>query len=297
MSYCELFSDENGRDPKYTAIVSSLYSEEIRAKNFCCELWETFKDLADDHFIQQFKIDFDARFWEMYLTCTLLERGFAARCPKPGPDVLLIHDGGQIWIEAVAPNSGSVDSSDAVPEFQTGKAQWVPNDQIILRYRSAISEKCKKYQDYLSAGILSPRDAFVIAINGCNVRTSMLDFDPPRITRTVFPIGDEYITIDRDSGDVTNKGFHFKNTVTKSRGSEVPIDIFLDKNYSYISGVLFSNSDCSNRPEINGEDFIYVHNPLADNPVPHEFLRIGREYIADPSGNEYKLRFNDWRNA
>ena len=34
MSHCELFSDENGRDPKYTAIVSSLYPKKLEQRIF-----------------------------------------------------------------------------------------------------------------------------------------------------------------------------------------------------------------------------------------------------------------------
>jgi len=297
MAHTELFTKEEGRDPTYNAIRDSDHPEDVRAKEFCSELWETFECYADSHFIDQFTIDFDARFWEMYLTCTLLERGFPAECPKPGPDVLLRYDDSKIWIEAIAPNSGNEGLPDSVPELRTGIAQQVPNDQVILRYRSAIAEKCRKYQSYVEKGILEPHDAFIIAINGCNVRSSRTDFDPPRIARSVFPIGDEYITIDRESRDVTDTGFHFRNTVAKSSGAEVPIDIFVDEDYSYISGVLFSNSDCCNRPVISGEDFIFVHNPLSKTPVPLKLLNIGREYIAEASGNEYILRFNDWRNA
>ncbi|MCZ6802597.1 MAG: hypothetical protein O7D86_01315 [Proteobacteria bacterium] len=297
MANSELFSEEEARDPKYNAVRDNDPPEDIRAKEFCIELWERFESYADSHFLEQFKIDFDARFWEMYLICTLLERGFPVECPKPGPDILLPNDDSKIWIEAIAPNSGSDESPDSVPEHRIGIAQSVPNDQVILRYRSAIAEKCGKYQNYLDKGILESHDAFIIAINGCNVRSSRTDFDPPQIVRSVFPIGDEYITIDRESGDINDTGFHFRNAVTKASGAEVSIDIFIDEHYTYLSGVLFSNSDCYNRPVINGEDFIFVHNPIAKISVPHELFNIGREYIADPSGNEYILRFNDWRNA
>lgn len=299
MATKNLFIDGiTARDPAYEAIRDSDHSDDKNGKQLCLELWEVFEQFADDHFIDQIQIDFDARFWEMYLTCTLYEREYPVSCPKPGPDILLSYENTNIWIEAIAPSSGNEDSPDSVPELEMGIVQDVPNDQVILRYTAAISEKFNKYKGYIEKGILKDVDPFVVAINGCRVRSARTDFEPPRIVRSVFPIGHEYVTIDTATGSAVDNGFHFRKTIPKTSGTEIPIDIFLDERYSYISGVMFSVSDCCNRPKKNGDDFIFVHNPLANNPIQHELLRIGREYIAEPTeGDKYILRFNDWKNV
>lgn len=239
-------------DPVYKAIRDSENPCDKKGKQFCIDLWEIFEQFSDDHFVSQIQKDFHARFWEMYLTCTLIEKGYQVTCPKPGPDILLSCNQSSMWIEAIAPTSGDIELKDSVPEITMGSVQNVPNDQVILRYRSAIAVKSEKYKEYVKKGIVNESDQFVIAINGCRVNNSRTDYDPPRIVRAVFPIGDEYITIDKFTGKSLDSGFLFKKSISKSSGSKIPIDIFLDKSHSFLSGVIFSLSDCCNRPEKNG---------------------------------------------
>jgi len=290
----KLFTGGKGCDPAYNGIAENDHIEAIKGKKFCLELWKCFEQYADEHFVNEIKIDFHARFWEMYLTCTFWESGLPVFCPKPGPDLLLSYDQLSIWVEAIAPNNGSDSSEDQVPMYKSGNAQKVPNEKIILRYRSAIEEKSKKYHGYINNNIIAKGDSYIIAVNGCKVRSARVELDPPRIVRSVFPIGDKHITIDKHTGNTIDTGFCFKKLISKASGAQVPTDIFLDKKYSHISGILFSVSDCCNRPDINGHDFVFIHNPTAENPVPYGFLKIGREYIAELIADEYKLRFYDW---
>lgn len=290
----KLFTNGKGIDPAYNGIVENDHPEAIKAKKFCLELWKCFEKYADEHFVAQIKIDFYARFWEMYLTCALQENGFLVSCPKPGPDLLLSYEKLNIWVEAIAPGNGSESSEDKVPKLKAKIAQEVPTEQIILRYRSAIAEKSKKYRGYIEKNIIAKGDPFIIAVNGCKVRSARTELNPPRIVRSVFPIGDKCITVDKYSGNPIDTGFCFKKSISKASGAQVSTDIFLDEKYSYISGILFSVSDCCNRPDVKGDDFILIHNPTAENPVPQGLLGIGCEYVAELSVDEYKLRFYDW---
>ena len=72
-----------------------------RAKHHCEYLWIFFKHYADPDFRTELRNEFDARYWEMYLTVSLILAGFSVTCPKPGPDVGIIYKGKRIWFEAV----------------------------------------------------------------------------------------------------------------------------------------------------------------------------------------------------
>ncbi|HUS54634.1 MAG TPA: hypothetical protein VMY41_11595, partial [Thermohalobaculum sp.] len=68
-------------------------------------LWESFYPFADKDFVSEFARQPDARFWEMYLTTSLLANGKNVRPraerPKAGPDILVEESGTRVWIEAV----------------------------------------------------------------------------------------------------------------------------------------------------------------------------------------------------
>jgi len=71
----ELFIDEIANaDELY-----QFYRDETRVaryKSYMQNLWEAYCPYADRDFRQQFAQDFNARFWEMYLTCKLLSMSF-----------------------------------------------------------------------------------------------------------------------------------------------------------------------------------------------------------------------------
>jgi hypothetical protein len=198
----------------------------------------------------------------------------------------------KIWIEAIAPGNGSGD--DEVPEIITGITQQIPEDQIILRLTSAISEKHKKYKKYLENGLIAPDEPYIIAINGCQIWSSKAEDDPPRIVRAVFPIGQQYV----DFGQKAGSGFEFRSKVYNAKGADIPTDIFLDPAFEGVSAILFSNSDCCNRSEHSGDEFILVHNLMAKNKLKEGLLQWGREYIAEIiDESNCRLRWNNYKNA
>lgn len=275
-------------DPAYRNIRDGNHRMEIFGRELTEFLWLKFEPLSDLHFVEQLAIDFDARFWEMDLTVGLIEQGHDVSCPKPGPDVCVGSVDGNLWFEAIAPQPGK--GADKVPEIVPGIAQDVPDEQIVLRYTSAIEEKFRKYNEYVEKGIISKTEPYVIAINGCQLPSARADFDPPRIIRSVFPIGGQFVTFDRKTGGVVDSGFNFKAAVKKAKGADVSIDYFLQPKYAGISAILFSCSDCCNRVT-DGNDWIVIHNPLATNPLPPKLVSCHREYVANKIDQEtYELQ-------
>lgn len=281
-------------DPIYNYICAGSEQMAKDAKMLTETLWKRYQPYADRNFKEQIRREFDARFWEMYLGCTLMDKGYEIvrkASKNAGPDIKVKYRGDIIWIEAIAPTSGNKNSSDRVPDSvitNPPTAQEVPDEQIILRYRAAIKEKHNTYFRYSKSGIISDGDFYIIAINGCRIPFSETDFGPPRILRSVLPFGFPQVTYDKVSMQIISQGFQYRATVTKASGSTVQTDIFLDLHYKHISAVLFSNASVFALTNSMGDDFITVHNPLA-HPLPDDFLNFGQQWEAQLQGNEISV--------
>lgn len=288
----ELFDKEEASSKVYNNVRSADGEMMVTAKKRCLSMWEVFEPFADTHFVKEIKRDFNARFWEMDLTYTLLLLGYDVECPKPGPDVKI---GGNTWIEAICPTGGQEGSPDRVPDIIAGIAQSVRSEPIALRFTSAILEKHRKYLGYIKDGIISSTESYIIALNANQIPSARIDFSMPRIVRAVLPIGSECITFDRESAEVIECGFHHQASISKSNGSEIATDIFLDKKYQGISAILYSCVDLCNRPNELGQDYILIHNPLAKNPVKKGLLGVGREFrVSIESEVDYSIRRIDY---
>ena len=289
------------QDPVYNLIRDERNDQRtIESRVFTDEMWEKYQPYADPNFRQEIQIDFHARFWEMYLTCACLDKSLPVRrrISVQGPDVLIQDEMSNIWIEAIAPSRGAEKNPDRVPDYKfNGTAQNVPNDQIILRYRHAIAEKFdNKYQQYLSDSVIDSSDPYIIAINSCKIfEAGIADTDPPRIIKAVFPIGYQRITITRDTMNIVDSGFQFRPAIERTSGELISTNLFVDKMYECLSGILISHASGIRLIKPLGADFIFIHNPLAKNPAPLGFFKIGREYTAceNPDGS-YTVSCRDW---
>ena len=141
-------------------------------KSYMESLWEIYSPYADRDFRYQVAQDFHARYWEMYLTCKLISMSLnivPKQTGSQGPDILIDQSPRRIFLEAITPSEGASINPDKVEEFKvnTFVAVPVPDIEMILRYAGAISDKYKKYCEYLEQGIISPVDSYVIALNSC----------------------------------------------------------------------------------------------------------------------------------
>jgi hypothetical protein len=102
-------------------------SENARVcRDYCGYLWGRFYPYADEGFVQDFPVHLHQRFWEMYLSVTLLDAGHSIVAPKPGPDFGLILAGQRIWIEAVTATPGDAGKPDSVPRFEPNETGFHP---------------------------------------------------------------------------------------------------------------------------------------------------------------------------
>lgn len=87
---------------------------------------------------------------------------------------------------------------------------------------------------------------------------------------------------------IVDSYYCLRESIEKKSGKTVSTNVFLDLKHADISGVLYSSVDALNRPKVLGNDFIFVHNPLARNPLPLGFFAFGIEYWKDNNELKYK---------
>lgn len=267
----------NPSDEYYRMIRDEKRPDVIRLNSYMEDLWQIYYPYADKDFRLNLSYDFHARFWEMYLTCTLINKSFYV-VPKlkraEGPDILIEDSPRRIFLEAVAPSEGCADNPDKVPKLKSNEATIVPDTEITLRYSGSIADKYKKYHTYLNQSIISPSDSYIIALNSCKIATAVVDkittTDIPRIMKAVLPIGGKQVSVSKLSGPEVNWRYQYRpNLYRKRSGSVVPTDLFLRPEYNGLSGVLYSRSDVANLPNRMGDDLIFIHNPKSiKNEIP-----------------------------
>ncbi len=264
----------------------------VELRKYLESLWQEYAPYADPDFRQNMALDIDSRVWEMYLTCALLKNRLPIK-PKhsaDGPDILIEQGKNRIWIEAITPSSGEEGNPDKVPELSLGVAQRVPDEEITLRYRSAIEDKHNKCRRYLEQGTMQASDAYIVAVNSCKIENAGAELTIPRIVKAVFPVGYPQITLDKNTLKVIGQGYQLRYSIKKAKGPLVSTDIFLNKEYTNLSGVLYSRAGIRNFPEKTGGDFVFVHNPLATNQIPSKFIPCQQEWIAVEKPENWEIK-------
>lgn len=282
-----LFASGDAPERGYCNIRDAKDGPLYSARSHCEYLWTFFQHHADPEFEIELRSNFNARYWEMYLTVTLICAGYSVTCPKPGPDVGIIHRGKRIWFEAVSPGPGKPGTPDYIPPPEPGKAYQVPNEKIVLRYLNSISGKYdEQYANWIAKGIISKDDAFVVALNPRNIPFEHADTEPPRILQAAYTVGPLYAEIDRLTLDVVRTGFHFRDHIKKTPKetaaeeekkdpAKVTTGVFQDGEHNGLSGLLCSRVEVANRRGEFGSDFQLVPNPHARVPLPESFRLKG----------------------
>jgi hypothetical protein len=293
----KIFTDGAASHPAYINLRERVSPEAEVGRIFTEQLWDDYVPYADPNFLTEIRVDFDARFWEMYLTCALLQdrlkHGYSVSCPKPGPDILIEHQGQRIWIETITVTDGAPGKPDSVCPPVLGKVSTVPDEKIVLRYRNAIDEKHRKHQHYLSRGTVSRNDSYIIAVNGFALSYRWADGEIPRILKAVFPLGALQFFLDSETKKLTGSRHQFRPNIFKSSQAGVSTELFINGKCSGISAVMHSYANaCMTRQPLGG-DFLLIHNPFATKPVPQKLIRSVKEYFATPDADGYVLEHHE----
>ncbi|MGU3541020.1 hypothetical protein [Methylobacterium sp. A54F] len=296
---CDLWSvDGDDLDRGYLNLRTASCPEEQDMRLHLDHLWEMYAPYADTTFRQGFARDPNARFWEMYLGCCLLDAGkrlmLAAERPSRGgqPDICVLEDGRRIWIEAIAPEPG--EGEDGVcgptPINRGGRVGRMPTRQAQLRTTGALLKKTQVFERYLRQGVVAPEDVRIVAIGAGGFGIYATERPLPLIVSSVFPLGDAYVTLDRDTGEVVGSGYEPSYEIERSGSAKGPIPrmAFLDPTFTQISAALWSRIGIGNMSSAE-RPLTLVHNPMAAVPMRQRWGCWDREFIAVREGDGWAI--------
>lgn len=263
----DFFQYDDAKDKAYINVRDLDVPQCKNAREFIAELWKIYEPYADQHFLKDARNHFLQRFWEMYLTVTIIQRGYEIkRVSDKGPEFYISLNNKRIWFEAIAPGPG--EGKDHVPEFEPdGIARLVPIEKILLRFTNALAEKRSKLLEAVNKNIIKPGDSYLLAINCRGIPHAAYGNTMPYYIQALLPFGPLAVNFDTKTGDVVNSFYQYREGVSKLNGTNIATTAFLDSKYNCISAVLNSAVDCVNRPDNLGGDFSILHNPIAESCI------------------------------
>lgn len=275
--------------PKYDSyFIASGCCKERREK--FDKLWMKYKPYADRHFLNQIRTNFHQRSWEMYVGNVLLKNKLTIQSQNEGPDFVISE---VAYVECVAPTKGDPAKPDSVPEMFVAttpeeiRVQDVPVDKMILRITQVIKDKAlDQYENWKIKKWFDLKKPFVIAVNTGDL-AHVEDPSMPNVLKALF--GFQFMQINIKTG-ATN--FSHRDKVDKSNNEPVPVNYFINEDFSFVSGVLFSDKSVLNHPENIGEDCLFVNNPFADNPVDESFVKLFKNWTASKENDKISLKKN-----
>ena len=249
--------------------------------------------LADSKFTQELASGSRQKFWaclsEALIAHRLKGATFGQRSNVgQGPDFLVMNGDQKVWIEVVCPEPARVPAEWLSSATTSGVVDF-PHREILLRWTSAIKAKAEVLMGnsnagrdgYLKSGLVGSNDAYVIAVNGCQLRSgpspalhgiSQLPF----AVEAVFPVGPYQVKIDRTSLAAMGGEHQHRPVVPNHNNSLVPATLFIDPNFRCISAIWAV--DLNGGQSIgNAEPMALIHNPLASNPIPPGFLPVDED--------------------
>lgn len=259
-------------------------------KLFIEGLWKQFEPYADSNFEQCFKDpeQMNSKFWEMYLTCSLIRNGQSISSSDSGPDIVVKNFPKDILIEAVCPQKG--ETIDAVQPLKNNEVVEVREEPFILRIQNSIDNKINQYENWLTQGLVEKDLPFIVAISGMNIQ-HFTDYEdlPPWILKAITNIGKYFISFSTKLNQIVKDGYYEERNVEKLNGEVFNKDIFSNPKFNILSGIIYSRVNLLNHNKsYMTEDYLLIKNPNAVNPIHQKFNWISRTIIQNDKGWTYE---------
>jgi hypothetical protein len=206
------------------------------------------KPYLDGNFINEFPIQFHARWWELFLCNYLLERNFALEKNKArrADFCFTLPCGKRVEIEAVT---------------------FMPKQELMLGITSAIKTKHEQFKRYYE----NDRQNNIIRIIAVNTLPDMqlIDFlfgDAllPFLEKVLLPIGNPQYSYDKNDSQNGEWSWGYEPSIRKSNGALVS-KVFMH-DMPIISGVLIYHQKAGD--VFNPETMAFFPNPNASNLAP-----------------------------
>jgi type I restriction enzyme S subunit len=224
------------------AFLDRQYAESPNYKTSLINLWQSHLrlGLVNAHFVSELtsgkkSVAFQ-RAWEMMLARHLDAQGHHLTTSDEGPDFRFAYCGLTIWVEAVSPEPMGVPDHWMEPpkpgEFKVGD---VPHTEVLLRWTAAIRTKWDKLQSYRRKKIVRENDAYVIAINGCQLGAFALQHGVsryPYAVEAVYALGPVTVPIDRTTGKFGQPFVSTRPAIQTAKGAPVATSLFINTTVS-----------------------------------------------------------------
>jgi type I restriction enzyme S subunit len=299
--------EESKWNKEVLAFLDRQYPEAPYYKSSLAALWQKYLALGlpNAHFVSEFtsgkkEVVFQ-RAWEMMVALHLDAQGHRLTTSDEGPDFRLEHNGRTVWVEAVSPEPKGVPGDwlehPKPGEFKVGD---VPHTEVLLRWTAALNAKWEKLNTYREKGIVGENDAYVIAINGCQLGALALQHGVsgrPYAVEAVYALGPVAVAIDKQTGRVGKAFVTQRLNIANAKGAPVPTSLFLDPKYSGVSAIIACSMDRWTEASLPVD---VVHNHFARVRLPERILgSTGEEWVTAPvgtAGEEIELRRLEARN-
>ena len=169
-------------------------------------------------------------------------------------------------------------------EFKVGD---VPHEEVRRRWITAIKAKADKLAEYRAKGIVGDDDAYLIAVNGCQLGALPMHHglsQLPYAVEAVYPVGPIAVPIDKETREFGTPYLSNQWAIKSAKGKPIPTSMFVNKKYADVSAVIACTSDRSEEPILPLD---VVHNDFAKVGIPRGmFGPKADEWVTEPDGKE-----------
>jgi len=283
------------------AFLEKQYATAPHYKASLVSLWEKYLALGlpNAHFVSEFtsgkKQCVFQRSREMMVARHLDAQNHKIITADQGPDFRFEYDGITVWVEAISPEPKGLPADWMEgPKLNETKVGDFPHNEILLRWTAAFKEKWEKLGKYKAAGIVSEKDAYVVAINGCQLGALPMHHGVSRYpfaVEAVYCVGPVAFNIDPETRKIGSPFVTIRTSILNANGSPVPTSPFVDPMYAGVSAVVALTMDRSDDATLPWD---VVHNHFASVPLPNGVLgSASDEWVTEAvgtAGEEINLR-------
>ena len=249
--------------------------------NFLAHKFSLYVSYLDDGFEKRLVDDeFMSRLNEFYIVEALLNN-----------NMKLEHKGNaglDIWIENIKGWGEFVAATDdAVEKNRSIEGTFSTNENYhLLRLTSVINTKILKSKRDIEKGLVKGNEPVILFVSSGGLRDPFLLTPEGLVStylRAVFPLGEAVLYVN-PVAKTSEMRRDYKLGIPK-KGVSISNDFFLKEENAHISAVVFSCRTILQQfffPDVefkSGDDFVIVHNPLANNLIPAGLLKGRHEYI------------------
>lgn len=264
--------------PAYQNVLNGANEHYRTAKAHCENLWNDFWEYADEQFVDEFRVNFHQRWFEMYLTVSFIRARLTVESKNSGPDVFVTIGERRVWVEAVCATEGQEGKPDSVPPLEFDKAREAPTAQCVMRIRNALEKKARKFENYLEEGIVDQGDILVVAISVGQILMLCPDLSE-YMKRSLYGVGDMVLTLNRSTREVVDSKRQHVEKVKKASGAEIGVQPFVDGSMQHVSAVLTSCANALSPLPTLGGDFVLYPNLSCRNLWTRNLLPVAEEWF------------------